>query len=244
MRIRFAVVAFFFAISSAVLAAAGAPAGPSKMLTDPALSASGSRSSGERHLDLPSRRERRGAHHLRPGDEDAARVQPDGSLLAFTAELDGNLDVFVVPPRRRAEAPDVAPRPRRRAGLHSRRQVRPLHLAARLVQQRHTQLYTVPVEGASRRPFRFPTPAAPRTPRRTDDRLQPERSGVPAVEALPRRRGLEAVALRHRLECDRPRPQPRRAATTRTRCGSAGRSSSVDRDGEFNLYAYDRNRRP
>ena len=87
---------------------------------------------------------------------------PDGKSIAFTGDYAGNTDVYTVPAgRRRAEAPDVASRRRRRAGLDARRQVDRLRLGARdLGAERRAAL----LDGAGRRRRRGADAAAARLP--------------------------------------------------------------------------------
>ncbi len=229
MRFRLAViVGSFVALSSSALAAA--PGGPSKMLTDPALSAE--RIAFVYGNDVwTCRLDGSGVQRItfRPRREDASGLQPRRLAPRVQRRAGRQPRRLRRPGRgRRAEAPDVAPGPRRRAGLHARRQVRPLHLAAR----RRQQPALAALHGARRgRPRDGPSDPVRRpgglVPRRQDDRLQPEPPGAPAVEALPRRPGLEGVArtTSRRTRSSRFR-SPRRAATTRTRCGSAGRGAT------------------
>src|SRR5512143_2480171 len=99
MRVRLAVALSLTLTLAAPSAALAAPApGGSKMLTDPALSADQvafvygndiwtCRLDGSSVQRITSG----------PGVKMRPAFSPDGSLLAFSAELDGNLDVFVVP---------------------------------------------------------------------------------------------------------------------------------------------------
>src|ERR1035437_4966495 len=151
MRVRLAAVALSLALSSTAptVTAATAPSGPSKMLTDPALSAE--RIAFVYGNDIWT---------CRLDGSDVARItsglgvkmrpafSPDGSLLAFSAELDGNLDVYVVP---------TAGGVPMRLTWHPGRDVvqgftadgkSVLFTSPRAASNnRHTQLYTVPVEG-------------------------------------------------------------------------------------------------
>src|SRR5512140_2037308 len=73
-----------------------APAGPSKMLTDPAISAD--RIAFVWGNDVwTCRLDGTGVQRITsgPGAKTRPAFSPDGSLLAFTAELDGNADVYV-----------------------------------------------------------------------------------------------------------------------------------------------------
>ena len=119
--------------------------------------------------------------------------------------------------RRGPEAADVASRQRRRPGVHARREVRRLHLAASRVHEPvHAALF-----GADRGRARATALDPQREPRgllgrRAPHRLQPGLAAVPAVEALPRRRGLAGVALRRRQPRNREGP-PARVARERRR---------------------------
>jgi tricorn protease len=148
MRVRLAAVALSLALSSAALAAS-APSGPSKMLTDPALSAD--RIAFVYGNDIwTCRLDGSGVTRITsgPGVKMRPAFSPDGSLLAFSAELDGNLDVYVAP------AAGGVPK---RLTWHPGRDVvqgftpdgkSVLFTSPRAaVNNRHTQLYTVPVDG-------------------------------------------------------------------------------------------------
>ncbi len=66
------------------------------------------------------------------GEESFPRFSPDGKTLAYSANYDGNTDVYTVPVAgRRADAPDLAPDDRSRARLASRRHAGPVRLGAR-----------------------------------------------------------------------------------------------------------------
>ena len=183
----------------------------------------------ERHLDVPPRRQRRLARHLRPRPEDASGLQPRRLAPRLQRRAGRQPRRLRRPGRgRRAEAPHVAPGPRRRAGLHARRQVRPLHLAAR----RRQQPARAALHGARRgRPRDAPPdPVRDRAAYSPDGKTiaynpNPRRtcSGSATAAALSRRYG-SSTSPRTRSTASR---NPRRAATTWTRCGSAGRSSSL-----------------
>ena len=179
-----------------------------------------------------------------PGVETGPRFSPDGTLVAFTGRYEGNVDVYLVPAGgRRAEAADVPPGQRRRARLHARRPVRPVLLGARGL---HGALHPA-LHGPGR--GRVPDAAAPsRTRARRRSRPTGRRS--PTCRSRSRSTsGSGTAAARPRASCSsttRPTPSsrcpsPPAAATTPTRCGWAtGSYFRSDRDGEFNLYAFDR----
>ena len=146
--------------------------------------------------------------------------------------------------RRRAEAAHVPPRRRRRPRLHAGRPVGPVLVAARRSTRRGTRSSSR-CRWRAASPTRLPIPNASQggdLARREDDRVRAARRGVPPVEALPRRDDLAHPALRQRDATPSSRyPQP------------AGRCNDTDpmwlgdrlyfrsdRDGEFNLYAFDR----
>src|SRR4249919_2184742 len=96
MRARFAAAALCFLAASAL--AAGPASAESKMLTDPALSKD--RIAFVYGNDIwTCRLDGTGVQRITsgPGTKVRPAFSPDGSLLAFSAELDGNLDVYVVP---------------------------------------------------------------------------------------------------------------------------------------------------
>jgi tricorn protease len=107
---------------------------------------------------------------------------------------------------------------------------------------RYSQLFTVPVGGGM--PEALPIPNAARATYSPDGpahRLQPDRAAVPAVEAVPRRHGVAAVALHREGARHREDPAARRARERRTDPMWIGDTVYFrsDRNGEFNLFAYD-----
>ncbi|MDX9736359.1 MAG: hypothetical protein RBU36_19675, partial [Thermoanaerobaculia bacterium] len=99
MRLRVAAPLALFALLATSLPPHPASAAtPTKMLTQPALSAE--RVAFVYGNDLwTARLDGSGVARVTsgPGVKASPAFSPDGALLAFTAELDGNLDVFVVP---------------------------------------------------------------------------------------------------------------------------------------------------
>ena len=168
---------------------------------------------------------------------------PDGKTLAFSANYNGNTDVYVVPVEGGAPTrltwhpgPDLVQgfTPDGEAGRSSRRPAPSSRAATRSSSpwtgRRRRDAAADPERGA-RRLFA----------RRTPDRLQPAGAGVPAVEALSRRAGLHDQHLRRADATPSRRSRSRRRGpTTSIRCGSGDTLYfRSDRDGEFNLYAFD-----
>jgi len=242
MHVHLAAAGLSFLLSSAAFAAP--PAGPSKMLTDPALSAE--RIAFVYGNDVwTCRLDGGGVARITsgPGAKLRPAFSPDGSLLAFSAELDGNLDVYVVPaaggvPKRLTWHPgrDVVQgfTPDGKAVLFTSPRA--------ASNNRHTQLYTVPVEGGVE--TALPLPYANRAAYSPDGRTIAYNPNAPAHLQWKRYRGgtvsrvwLLDVAT-NALE---KVPQPA------TRCndadpmwvngpGGATLALRSDRDGEFNLY--------
>ncbi|MBI3072198.1 MAG: PD40 domain-containing protein [Deltaproteobacteria bacterium] len=177
-----------------------------------------------------------------PGVESGPHFSPDGKLVAFTGEYDGNTDVFVVPleggaPRRLTfhPGPDIALgfTPDGASVLFS--SPREVHT------MRHTQLFTVPVDGGA--PTKLPVPHAYRAAFSADGtRL----AIVPLFYAFTQWKHYRGGTTSRIFIFDMKSaaieqiPQP------------GGRSNDADptwvdgivhfrsdRDGEFNLYAYD-----
>jgi tricorn protease len=243
MRLRTAAVALSLALSSSTFAAATAPGGPSKMLTEPALSAD--RIAFVYGNDIwTCRLDGSGVQRVTSGPGAKARpaFSPDGSLLAFSADLDGNLDVFVVP------ASGGVPK---RLTWHPGRDVvqgftpdgkSVLFTSPRAaVNNRHAQLYTVPVDGGLE--TALPIPYAARASYSPDGRTIAYNPNNPAFLQWKRYRGglVSKVWLLDTASNAIERvPQPA------TRCNDADpiwlggtlyfRS---DRDGEFNVYSFD-----
>jgi tricorn protease len=247
MRMHLA-IALLFALSPAPLAAAPAPGGPSKMLTEPALSAD--RIAFVYGNDIwTCRIDGTGVFRVTsgPGVKTRPAFSPDGSLLAFSAELDGNLDVYVVP------AAGGVPK---RLTWHPGRDVvqgftadgkSVLFTSPRAAfNNRHTQLYTVPVEGGLE--TALPIPYANRAAYSPDGKTIAYNPNNPAFLQWKRYRGglvskvwLYDVAS-HAIERV-PQPASRcNDADPMWLDGPAGTTLAVrsDRDGEFNLYATER----
>ncbi|HEX7615188.1 MAG TPA: peptidase S41, partial [Thermoanaerobaculia bacterium] len=248
MRVNLAAVALSLALSHTASSAApaasmAAPGGPSKMLTDPALSKE--RIAFVYGNDVwTCRLDGSSVQRITsgPGVKMRPAFSPDGLLLAFSAELDGNLDAYVVP------AAGGVPK---RLTWHPGRDVvtgftpdgkSVLFTSPRAASNnRHAQLYTVPVEGGPETALAIPY--ASRAAYSPDGRTIAYNPNNPAHLQWKRYRGglvskvwLFDVASN---ALDRV-PQPA------TRCNDADPMwlggtlcFRSDRDGEFNLYAYD-----
>ncbi|MCL4806219.1 MAG: PD40 domain-containing protein, partial [Thermoanaerobaculia bacterium] len=231
----------------ALLAAAAAPAapaaGPTKMLTQPTLSAD--RVAFVYGNDLwTSRLDGSGVARITsgPGIKTSPAFSPDGSLLAFTADLDGNLDVFVVP-----AAGGV---PKRLTWHPSRDTVQGFTPDGKAVlfsspreafSNRHDQLYTVPVEGGA--VTKLPIPHAARAVFSPDGRTIAYTPNAPRHLQWKRYRGgtvsriwLYDVATHAVVKV--PQPEGRCNDLNPTWVGDTLYLTS-DRDGEFNVYAFD-----
>ncbi|MEO8586211.1 MAG: peptidase S41, partial [Acidobacteriota bacterium] len=248
MRTSLAAATLSFALSLAVSSAAlassmAAPGGPSKMLTDPALSAE--RIAFVYGNDVwTCRLDGSGVQRITsgPGVKMRPAFSPDGALLAFSGELDGNLDVYVVPaaggvPKRLTWHPgrDVAQgfTPDGKAVLFTSPRA--------AVNNRHTQLYTVPVEGGIE--TSLPIPYASRAGYSTDGKTIAYNPNNPAHLQWKRYRGgLVSTVWLYDVATNAIQRVPQPA----TRCNDAdpiwlGATLCFrsDRDGEFNLYGYD-----
>jgi tricorn protease len=178
-----------------------------------------------------------------PGVESGPRFSPDGSLVAFTGRYEGNTDVYVVPsaggvPRRLTWHPgnDVALgfTPDGKAVLFSS--------GREVYTTRYTQLFTVPVEGGF--PTRLPIPNASKGQISPDGRTT---AYVPLAEAFSQWKRYRGGTAARILLFDNtsyavetvPQPAGRCNDTDPMWVGDRLFFRS-DRDGEFNLYAFDR----
>ncbi|MBK9374423.1 MAG: PD40 domain-containing protein [Holophagales bacterium] len=224
-------------------ATTAAPAGPTKMLTQPALSAD--RVAFVYGNDIwTSRVDGTGVARITsgPGAKTSPAFSPDGSLLAFTGELDGNLDVFV--------APATGGVPRRLTWHPSRDTVQGFTPDGKAVlfaspreafNNRHDQLYTVPVEGGLE--TKLPIPHAARAVYSPDGKTIAYTPNRPAHLQWKRYRGgtvsriwLYDVATHAVVKV--PQPEGRCNDLTPAWVGETLYLTS-DRDGEFNVYAFD-----
>ena len=243
MRFRVSAPLALFALLAASSPAAAAPAGPTKMLTQPALSAE--RVAFVHGNEIwTARLDGGGVQRVTsgPGVKTSPAFSPDGSLLAFTAELDGNLDVFVVPaaggvPKRltfhptRDTVQDFTPDGK--AVLFSS--------PREAFNNRHDQLYTVPVEGGV--VTKLPVPHAARAVYSPDGRTIAYTPNRPNHLQWKRYRGgtvsriwLYDVATHAVVKV--PQPEGRCNDLNPAWVGGTLYLTS-DRDGEFNLHAFD-----
>ncbi len=177
-----------------------------------------------------------------PGTALSPAFSPDGKWIAYSAQHDGNIDVYVVPseggvPRRLTwhPGPDIA------QGFTPDGKSVVFTSPRAVYTSRYTQLFTVPVEGGTEE--RLPIPNANRAVYSQDGKRIAYNPGSPQFLQWKRYRGgavsqvwLYDVAS-HAIE---KVPQP---ATRANDAGPMWIGDTVyfrsDRDGEFNLFAYD-----
>ena len=176
------------------------------------------------------------------GIERSPAFSPDGTQLAFSAEYDGNVDVYIVPvDGRRAAAPDLAPRRRRGPGLHARRHAGPVHVAARGL---HGPLHAaVHGAGEGRRRGALPIPNASRGSYYADGTRIAYNPLNPAHLQWKHYRGGSAATI---ILYDPKTHATEKIAQPATRANDVDPQwlggmlyFRSDRDGEFNLYRYD-----
>jgi tricorn protease len=178
-----------------------------------------------------------------PGVESGPHFSPDGSLIAFTGRYEGNTDVYVVPaeggvPRRLTYHPgsDVALgfTPDGKSVLFSS--------GREVYTGRYTQLFTVPVAGGF--PSKLPIPNASKAQVSPDGKTT---AYVPLSEAFNQWKRYRGGTTARILLFDNatysveqvPQPPGRCNDTDPTWAGDRLYFRS-DRDGEFNVYGFDR----
>jgi tricorn protease len=233
--------------ASALLAPAGAGAidlADTRLVSDPATSGrlvafayandlwvAGADGSGVRRLT---------SH---PGVESGPRFSPDGSLLAFTGRYEGNTDVYVVPaaggvPKRLTCHPGED----RALGFTPDGKAVLFSSGREVYTGRYTQLFTVPVEGGF--PTRLPIPNASKAQISPDGKTT---AYVPLSEAFDQWKRYRGGRTARILLFDNatyaveqvPQPAGRCNDTDPMWVGERLFFRS-DRDGELNLYAFDR----
>ena len=243
MRLRLAAPLVVFALFLASAAQAAPPAGPTRMLAQPALTAD--RVAFVYANDVwTARLDGSGVQRITsgPGLKTSPAFSPDGSLLAFSAELDGNVDAYVVPatggvPKRLTWHPgrDVVQSftPDGKAILFSS--------PREAFENRHTQLYTVPVEGGVE--TKLPIPNADRAVFSPDGKTIAYTPNSPRHLQWKRYRGgtvsriwLYDVATHEVVKV--PQPEGRCNDLNPAWLGGTLYLTS-DRDGEFNVYSFD-----
>ena len=164
------------------------------------------------------------------GVESNPVFSPDGRTIAFSAQYDGNTDVYTVPvsggaPTRLTWHP----------GADIVQTVTPDGTAVLFTSQRatftgrYTQLFTVPVKGGIEEALPIPNAArATYSPDGQRIAYSPIAASAPAVEAVSRRHRIAALAVQHQGTRDREGAAASVARRTMsTRCGSATRCTSV-----------------
>ena len=161
------------------------------------------------------------------GEESFPRFSPDGSMLAYSADYDGNLDVYVMPATGGVPVRVTHhPAPDRMLGWYP--DGRSILFATSMTagKDRFNQLYRVAATGGL--PEKLPVPYGEFGVARRDGKtsgLHAADQRLPHLEALPRRLGARHLAVRPR-DARREEPHARPRPTTPSRCGTATRSTS------------------
>src|SRR5262245_10078211 len=179
---------------------------------------------------------------VHPGVESGPRVSPDGKLVAFTGRYEGNTDVYVVPaaggvPQRLTWHPgeDVALgfTPDGKSVLFSS--------PREVYTGRYTQLFTVPVTGGY--PTKLPIPNATKAAIAPDGKTI---AYVPLREAFGQWKHYRGGTASRILLFDVGTQEVKQVPQPAGRCNDTdpmwvGDALYVrsDRDGEFNVYAFD-----
>jgi len=176
------------------------------------------------------------------GDEQNPVFSPDGKLIAFSANYDGNIDVYVMPssggtPKRLTYHPDAdivqGFTPDGKSVLFTS--------GRSSYTNRYTQLFTVPIEGGPE--TKLPIPNAARASYSPDGKHIAYNPIAPRFEEWKHYRGGTASVIwlydvaTHAVE-KIPQPEGRSNDVDAQWIGNTVYFRS-DRDGEFNVYAYD-----
>jgi len=176
------------------------------------------------------------------GDEQSPVFSPDGKLIAFSANYDGNIDVYVIPssggtPKRLTYHPDAdivqGFTPDGKSVLFTS--------GRSSYTNRYTQLFTVSIEGGPE--TKLPIPNAARASYSPDGKRIAYNPIAPRFDELKHYRGGTASVIwlydvaTHAVE-KIPQPDGRSNDVDAQWIGGTVYFRS-DRDGEFNVYAYD-----
>ena len=167
----------------------------------------------------------------------APYFSPDGSMIAFSANYDGNADVYVVSPAAENRDGSHFSLRRHRHRMDARRLARRFPFA-RASCTDAAQLYTISAIGGMATMLPLPDAqggSSRRTERTSRTCRTPSGSRIGrAIAAAKRRRSGSPTSPIPRWTASLPGP-----LTTATRCGSATDLLRSDRDGPVTLFAYD-----
>ena len=178
-----------------------------------------------------------------PGVESGPAFSPDGSLIAFTGRYEGNTDVYLVPsvggiPRRLTYHPGED----NSLGFTPDGQSVLFASGREVYTGRYTQLFTVPIHGGF--PSRLPIPNASKASISPDGRTI---AYVPLREPFRQWKHYRGGTVSRILLFDVESYEVEQVPQPETRCNDTDPTwlgdqlyFRSDRDGEFNLYTFDR----